>query len=63
MPYFPPRRETKYYCPNCKAWFIPSNISCTVLHEPGTCCHKYEEKIELTKEEIYQNMLENESLF
>lgn len=42
MPYFPRPEETKYYCPNCKQWFIPGNASCCVLHPPGTCCHLYD---------------------
>jgi hypothetical protein len=45
VPYFPPAEPPKpYYCPNCKAWFYYSNMSCLVMHGPGSCCHHYEQK-------------------
>jgi hypothetical protein len=43
MPHFPKQSEIKAYkCPGCSNWYFPSNISCGVLHAPGTCCHTYE---------------------
>lgn len=45
MPYFPKDEERAYFCPNCKAWFVPSSISCCVNHTPGECCHMYERMV------------------
>lgn len=47
MPYFPTQVEIPpYFCPNCKAWYRHSNMSCCVVHPPGSCCHEYEQRVE-----------------
>lgn len=38
MPYYEHATQP-YYCPRCRAWFVPGNMSCLVAHPPGTCCH------------------------
>ena len=43
MPYFPKAEELQYLCPNCRRYFYPGHMSCCVMHEPGTCCHEYEQ--------------------
>lgn len=47
MPYFPLKtaKGSAYYCPQCKAWYTRSNVSCCVLHAPGSCCHMGETKL------------------
>lgn len=41
MPYFPKKQkqETAYKCAGCGQWYLRGNVSCCVLHAPGTCCH------------------------
>ncbi len=49
-PYYPPDYDepTHYYCPNCKATYaVPRvTVSCLVLHQPGSCCHYGERRID-----------------
>lgn len=54
MPYFPLKIEgSAYKCPACGQWFWSGDatFSCCVLHEPGSCCHFGETKIEPPKGE------------
>ncbi len=45
-PYFPRYVEnSSYFCPNCKAWYRRSNVSCTVAHSPWSCCHEHETQV------------------
>lgn len=47
MPYFAREQAAQpYKCGGCKRRFIPSNVSCTVQHGPGSCCHAYETEVE-----------------
>ncbi len=46
MPYFPTRTEQAYRCPGCQKWFLMGNMSCCVLHAPGSCCHEFEQPID-----------------
>lgn len=39
MPYFPQQQETAYKCQGCGQWYYRGNVSCCVLHTPGSCCH------------------------
>jgi hypothetical protein len=33
-------------CPGCGKWHIRvQNISCCVMHPPGTCCHMGEQEV------------------
>lgn len=39
MAYFPHKSQRAYKCEGCGRWFIKGNVSCCVMHAPGTCCH------------------------
>ena len=47
-PYLPKEVEAPFYwCPNCKAWFQYGNVSCSVQHAPGDCCHMGERRFDV----------------
>ena len=51
MPYFPIQPKPKpYKCEGCGGWYFYSNMSCTVLHSPGSCCHYYEEQYDAERQ-------------
>jgi len=52
MTYFPSFDEIKsepFLCQGCGKWFVPTpgmeNVSCCVMHGPGSCCHYSETEI------------------
>ena len=57
MVYFPkieegPAVPTK--CPGCAKWYVPNparaNVSCCVMHYPGSCCHYSETEVPAPEE-------------
>lgn len=50
MPYYPSARDTRYFCPNCQAWYGPDPerepIHCAVYHGPGSCCHYADQQVD-----------------
>ena len=57
MVYFPPISEglpEPMKCPGCEKWFVlnpaMANVSCCVLHGPGSCCHFSETEVPAPEE-------------
>lgn len=53
MTYFPPVKQERIQpsrCPGCGDWYVPTpgmeNVSCCVMHPPGSCCHYSETRVE-----------------
>jgi hypothetical protein len=53
-----------YSCPICGDSYLRhrENISCLVMHQPGTCCHHSEETIEQEKIDRIQEILKRPSV-
>ena len=40
-----------YRCGLCGKYFLRGNVTCCVMHSPGTCCHLGDQEVTPTRED------------